>query len=182
MALKRFVIDGYGQVELNNVAFRRDGRIEAQCALDETDFASIPAENGMLLAVDKANGVVKFAKDGELPIALNYSSEHMYSKSANGLKDFRLMREEFYPRMGYPTLADLWTSNCLCYDDGEFADDEALTKALEACKETPVYGGASEIGAVKLSATKPTYGPVLKVVKFYTMPDGQPGVKLQVIA
>ena len=25
---------GYGQVELNNVAFRRDGRIEAQCALD----------------------------------------------------------------------------------------------------------------------------------------------------
>lgn len=182
MALKRFVIDGYGQVELNNVAFRRDGRIEAQCALDETDFASIPAENGMLLAVDKANGVVKFAKDSELPIALNYSSEHMYSKSASGLKDFRLMRGEFYPRMGYPTLADLWTSNCLCYDDSEFADDEALTKALEACKETPVYGGASEIGAVKLSATKPTYGPVLKVVKFYTMPDGQPGVKLQVIA
>ena len=92
------------------------------------------------------------------------------------------MREEFYPRMGYPTLADLWTSNCLCYDDGEFADEDALTEALEACKETPVYGGASEIGAVKLSATKPTYGPVLKVVKFYTMPDGQPGVKLQVIA
>ena len=46
MATKRFVIDGFGQVELNNVAFRRDGRIEAQCALDETDFASIPAENG----------------------------------------------------------------------------------------------------------------------------------------
>ena len=45
MALTRFVIDGFGQLELNNVAFRRDGRIEAQCALDATDFASIPAEN-----------------------------------------------------------------------------------------------------------------------------------------
>ena len=52
MAIKRFVIDGYGQIELNNCAFRRDGRIEAQCALDATDFATLPAENGMLLAVE----------------------------------------------------------------------------------------------------------------------------------
>ena len=52
MAFKRMVIDGYGQLELNNVAFRRDGRVEAQCALDATDFADVPAENGMLLAVD----------------------------------------------------------------------------------------------------------------------------------
>ena len=29
MALKRFVIDGFGQLELNQVAFPRDGRIEA---------------------------------------------------------------------------------------------------------------------------------------------------------
>jgi len=29
MALVRLVIDGYGQVELNQVAFRRDGRVAA---------------------------------------------------------------------------------------------------------------------------------------------------------
>ena len=29
----KFTIDGYAQLELNNVAFRRDGRIEAQCKL-----------------------------------------------------------------------------------------------------------------------------------------------------
>lgn len=29
MATRRFIIDGYGQVELNQVAFRRDGRVEA---------------------------------------------------------------------------------------------------------------------------------------------------------
>ena len=40
MATKRFTIEGYGQIELNNVAFRRDGRIETQCHLDATDFAT----------------------------------------------------------------------------------------------------------------------------------------------
>lgn len=69
MATKRLVISGYGQVELNNVAFRRDGRIEAQCAPNATDFKSIPVENGMLLAVDDANHCVKLPVDGSLPIA-----------------------------------------------------------------------------------------------------------------
>ena len=55
MALKRLVIDGFGQLDLNNVFFRRSGSIEAQCFLDETDFADVPAENGMLLAVDRVN-------------------------------------------------------------------------------------------------------------------------------
>ena len=47
MASTRLVIDGYGQIELNNVAFRRDGRIVAQCALDTVAFASVKAENGI---------------------------------------------------------------------------------------------------------------------------------------
>lgn len=50
MAVTRYTIDGKGQIELNNVAFRRDGRIEAQCAL------TADAENGMVLAIDKAHG------------------------------------------------------------------------------------------------------------------------------
>ena len=32
MALKRLIIEGYGQLELNQVAFPRDGRIEANAA------------------------------------------------------------------------------------------------------------------------------------------------------
>lgn len=180
MALKRFEIDGYGQIELNNVAWRRDGRIEAQCKLDAEDFKDIPAENGMLLAVDKANGVIKFAVDDTLPIAVHYSSEHMYDERTPGLKNFALPRGTFLPRMGYPAVGDLWTSNTLCYDDGEFTDDDALKAALEKINETPVYGGISNIGAVKLSKTAPSVGPVIKVVKYYTMPNGTPGVKLQV--
>ena len=75
MGVQRYVIDGFGQLELNQVAFPRDGRIEAQCALDATDFASIPAENGMLLAVDRVNRAVKLPKSAVIalcPVALNY--------------------------------------------------------------------------------------------------------------
>ena len=37
-------------------------------------------------------------------------------------------------------------------------------------------------GVIVLSATKPTAQVVMKVIEFYTMPDGQRGIKLQVIA
>ena len=147
MAIKRFTIDGYGQLELNNVAFRRDGRIEAQSKLDDTDFATVPAENGMLLAVDEINRVVKFDVDGSLPIALNYSSEHMYDERANGLKNFYLDRNTFLPRLGYLSIGDSFTTNCIAYDSSEFADDAALVTALAKYKETPVYGGVCSNGA-----------------------------------
>lgn len=189
MALKRLIIDGFGQLELNNVAFRRDGRVEAQCFLDETDFADVPAENGMLLAIDRVNRRVKFPVDGSLPIALNYTTEHMYDERTPGLKNFKLDRatpevDSFLPRLGYPSAGELWTTNCVCYDDGEFTSEEALMEALkdkETLAATPVYGGISEIGAVKLSGTMPTAGPVLRVVENTTMPDGQFAVKFQVV-
>ena len=183
MAIKRLVIEGFGQIELNNVAFRRDGRIEAQCNLDPTDFAEVPAENGMLLAVDKANRAIKFYNASkELPLAINYSTEHMYDERANGLKDFKLKPGQLSPRMGYLSVGDLFTTNCLCYNDSEFTTEDNLMEALNACGTTPVYCGVSEVGAWLVSKTKPAKGPVAKVVKSYTMPDGQYGAKLQVLS
>lgn len=183
MADKRLVIDGFGQVELNQVSFRRDGRVEAQCALDATDFASVPAENGMLLAVDRVNRTVKFptaANAAKMPIALNYTTEHMYDERANALKDFFLKTGDFYPRLGYLSVGDLFTTNCICFDDGEFANDDAFIAATEAIKTTALYGGISVDGAIKVSATAPTVGPVLRVVEKTTMPDGQFAVKFHV--
>ena len=178
MAIKRLVIDGYGQIELNNAAFRRDGRIEAQCKPEDIEIV----ENGMLLAVDNIKRTVKFAKDNSFPIALVYSAEHMYDDRANGLKDFKLKGvNDYLPRLGYTTLADKFTTNCICYDDGEFADDAALIEALGNIAETRLYGGVSEEGAIKVSATEPTFGPKLLVVKKTTMPDGQLGIKFQQI-
>lgn len=219
MAVVKFDYDGYGQVELNNVAFRRDGRIEAQCALDEAFTTEAPAENGMLLAVDKANRLVKLPTATEtLPIALHYSTEHLYDERTPGLKSFKLTRSDGtytmknakdapYPRMGYLAVGDLFTTNTVCFDDTEtgftavtaVADDPSTATVDETVaaqtkyehfletlkngyKQTTYYGGIDTSGRIKVTATAaPTYGPTLKVVEVYTMPDGTPGFKFQVI-
>ena len=191
MAFKRMTIDGYGQLELNNVAFRRDGRVEAQCALDATDFADVPAENGMLLAVDRTARTVRFCEaDETLPIALNYTTEHMYDERANALKDFALERGTFLPRLGYLSVGELFTTNCVGYDQGsgtgQYADDDALIAKLEkigaATSPAVIYGGISTEGAIALSETAPSVGPVLLAVEYTTMPDGTPGIKFQVVS
>lgn len=181
---KRLVIDGFGQLELNNVAFRRDGRVEAQCALDETDFADVPAENGMLLAVDRVNRTVKFATDDSLPIALNYTAEHMYDERANGLKDFKLERGSFLPRLGYLSVGDLFTTNCISYDTGDYANDAAVKAATAktALASTPMYGGIGTDGSILIADAAPSDGPVLLAVEGTTMPDGQFGIKFQVLS
>lgn len=187
MAIKRLTINGYGQIELNNVAFRRDGRIEAQCAPDTTDFATAKVENGMLLAVDGANRKVKFAVDGSLPIALNYSAEHMYDERTPGLKNFYLNgngKEDFLPRLGYLSVGDKFTTNCICYDstvDTDWTTESAFVSALASYKSTALYGGISSEGAILVSATAPTVGPKLKVIEKTTMPDATLGVKFQVL-
>lgn len=194
MAFKRFTIDGFGQLELNQVAFRRDGRVEAQCALDDTDFATVPAENGMILAVDRINRKIKFATEDNvetMPVALNYTTEHMYDERANALKDFSLPRGTFYPRLGFLSAGELFTTNCIGYDDAEWTAtgsgttaktaDENFETACKAIKTTPLYGGVSDEGAIAVSATAPEYGPVLKVVEATTMPDGTFGLKFQVV-
>lgn len=220
MALKRLDIDGYGQIELNNVAFRRDGRIEAQCALDPEAFADFPAENGMLLVVDKANRIVRPAistDDDTTPIALHYSTEHLYDERTPGLKNFkltpgtgRLQDDNFYPRMGYLSVGDLYTTNAVCFNDAETgftavtdnvsttdvdetqsASEHFLATLKAGFKTTPYYGvvaiagnGETVAGLTQITATKPQTligGVLLKVVNVYTMPDGQPGFKFQVI-
>ena len=183
MAFKRMTIDGFGQVELNNCAFRRDGRIEAQCAPDPVVFENMPVENGMILAVDEVTHTVKMP-DGTLPVALVYTAEHLYDERyAGGLKYFKTeAKDDFYPRLGYLSVGDKFTTNCIGYKDDEFTNDDALIAALGNIGTTPVYGGESTNGIIVLSATKPTAKVVMKVIEFYTMPDGQKGVKLQVIA
>ena len=192
MSLQRLTIDGFGQLELNNVAFRRDGRVEAQCALDATDFANVPAENGMLLAVDRVNRTIKFPVDGSLPIALNYTTEHMYDERANGLKDFSLPLGSFYPRLGYLSVGELFTTNCVGYDSNEWTAtgsgataktaDENFKEDCAKIATTPLYGGISAEGVIAVSATAPQVGPVLKVVEATTMPDGTFGLKFQVLS
>lgn len=178
--MARMTIKGYGQVELNNVAFRRDGRIEAQCALSTTDFASVPAENGMILRVKKADHEICFADASAANqlYALNYSSEHMYDERNPGLKNFKLNAvDDFYPRVGYLAVGDLWTSNCV--DLGAYASAAAVASALASGE---VFAAVGTAGAPVLQGSAPSAGPVLQVIKKTTMPDGQDAFQFQVLS
>ena len=177
--MARMTISGYGQVELNNVAFRRDGRIEAQCALDTADFANVPAENGMILRVKKADHKICFADasaENQL-YALNYSAEHIYDERTPGLKNFKLEAvNDFLPRVGYLAAGDLWTTNCV--DLGSYASVGAVASALAS---GAVYAAVGTQGAVVLDSAAPSVGPVIQVIKKTTMPDGQDAFQLQVL-
>lgn len=183
MAAKRLVIDGSAQLELNNVAFRRDGRVEAQCSLDATDFEGKVAENGMILAIDNVSRTIKLPYDGAVLYGLNYSAEHLYEDGKIGLKNFKLGVGDVLPRLGLFDKGDKFTTNCISYDpavDTDWSDDDDVKEAL-AEMESPVYGGISGDGSILISETKPEEGPVLLAIKATTMPDGQFGVKFQVV-
>ena len=207
--MARLVKDGYGQLELNQVAWPRDGRIEAQCALDNADFSTGPndtrenavvCQNGMILVVDNAARKIRLPKgtDDETTIyAINYSSEHLYDERAQGLKDFKLYAQpdeavkvgagrvgriwpgyDFFPRLGYLSVGDKFTTNTV--ELGNYTD---LQNVETTMKTEKVLAGVSETGDIKLTTfDEPiTNGPVLQVIKVTTMPDGQPALKFQVV-
>lgn len=177
MALKRLEVEGYGQLELNAVAFRRSGRIEAQCRLaDGIDYI----ENGMLLAVNNVNRVVeKVGEGGVYPIALHYSTEHMYDERANALKNFRLEKDSFLPRMGYLGAGDKYTTNCIAYDDAKYATEALLKTAIEGVATKPLYAHVCANGAHLINDVADK--AIAIVLGATTMPDGQYAVKFQAL-
>lgn len=202
MALK-LIEKGYGQLELNLVSFPRTGNIVAQYRAGETFVSdNSPLENGMLLKVDGKNRCVDKAAPAAGNIyALNYSTEHMYDERQYRLADFKLNpTDDFYPRLGYLSVGDKFTTNCICvYSEGE--EDETAKIANATAKEIAdawesikvgfagteeqaaieLYGVASKFGYIKLATAIPTDGPVLRAIEITTMPDGQNAIKFEVI-
>lgn len=131
----------------------------------------------MLVAVDRATRTVKFptADYKDEIIALNYTTEHMYDERHKGLKDFRLEKNSFLPRLGYIGVADKFTTNTVCYDDTDFATEAATGE--DAVLAAAKYGVPHTDGYIKLVKDKPTEGFYLQVLEATTMPDGQKAVK-----
>ena len=162
---------GYGQIELNQCAFRRDGRIEAQCKIEGADYV----ENGMILAIDNTKHEVRYPAAGDYMFGLNYTSEHMYDERlVGGLKYYKTDKDSFLPRLGYLAVGDKFTTNTVVYDAADIT--------------TMVYGyvKAGDNGYIRLSATEPddaiAGAPLLRVIDAKaTMPNGAPAVKFQCI-
>ena len=162
---------GYGQIELNQCAFRRDGRIEAQCKIEGADYV----ENGMILAIDNTKREVRYPAAGDYMFGLNYTSEHMYDERlVGGLKYYKTDKDSFLPRLGYLAVGDKFTTNTVVYDAADIT--------------TMVYGyvKAGDNGYIRLSADEPSdaiaSAPLLRVIDAKaTMPNGAPAVKFQCI-
>ena len=163
---------GYGQIELNQCAFRRDGRIEAQCKIEGADYV----ENGMILAIDNTKHEVRYPAASDYMFGLNYTSEHMYDERlVGGLKYYKTDKDSFLPRLGYLAVGDKFTTNTVVYDD-----TLTITNAVYG------YVKAGDNGYIRLSATKPgdaiADAPLLRVIDAKaTMPNGAPAVKFQCI-
>ena len=163
---------GYGQIELNQCAFRRDGRIEAQCKIEGADYV----ENGMILAIDNTKREVHYPAASDYMFGLNYTSEHMYDERlVGGLKYYKTDKDSFLPRLGYLAVGDKFTTNTVVYDD-----------ALTITNAVYGYVKAGDNGYIRLSATEPgdaiDGAPLLRVIDAKaTMPNGAPAVKFQCI-
>ena len=197
MALARFTITKYGVIELNHVSWPETARVFGQLPLLAADFAEATpaavAENGMWLVYDIAAGAVRLPDDTTEPVGVLYMGEKEYNKFEVGLNQFFLdSATGFLPRIGMPMVGDIYTTNTFCYDvgsgTGQFANNAAVVSALGGnLVSAPLYlipsaGGAPRItNAAGLAAaiSSPGVSTIARVVKYYTLPDGNPAIKVQ---
>ena len=180
----------YASLELNQVAFPKTGMVVSQTPLGPKFVKSGVAncygvcENGMWVVADKAAGIIDApAAATDSPIGIVYTTEKEYDREHYGLQRFGRKVAGDYPRVGIFGLGDTVTTNCLQYDDGEFATFAALETALAAIGTTPLYVKAVAGSPVpQITASKPASGTYAKVVKYYTIPNGGKGIKYQIVS
>lgn len=166
---------GFGQVEPNHLSAQRNGQIYAQLPC-KSDIAVL--ENGQFAKYDYAAGEVNFTGDGEWLLVMN--EVKLYDASwRESYKDFALQKANYNhgiitPRLLKTMVGDIYTTNCL----------KVANTSGKAEVEMGDYavGDELKINAQGFLAADGTSDITFKVVKVYTMPDGQPAVKVQRIA
>lgn len=180
--MTRFPVEKYASLELNQVAFPKTGMVVSQTPLGSAFTAAAPCENGMWVVADKAAGTINApAAATDSPIGIVYTAEKEYDSYSVGLKNFYKVAGD-YPRVGILGLGDTVTTNCLQYNETTYSTFAALETALNAAATTAVYVAPVAGSAVpQLTTSKPASGIYGKVVKYYTMPNGEKGVKYQIV-
>lgn len=167
---------GFGQVEPNHLSAQTNGQIYAQLPADST--LNI-LENGMFLKYDYANGKCDLTGEGEWMLVMNEIK--LYDQRKQGLKDYAMkkvdfMNGEIVPRLLRTEIGDIFTTNTFGANTSDSAEVQGLN--LTVGNKLTVD---STTGYLKKAGENDT-AFLWQVVKEYTMPDGQPGVKLQRIA
>lgn len=186
MNLTRFPLEKYASLELNQVAFPKTGMVVSQTPLGTEFTESAPCENGMWVLADKSKGTIgSAAAVTDTPIGIVYTSEKEYDMNHYGLKTFGRKIAGDYPRVGILGLGDTVTTNCLQYDTDEFATEAALDAALAAYATTAVYVilvAGSPVPQITKTLPNGYAGPIGKVTKYYTVPNGEKGVKYEIVS
>lgn len=181
---------GYGQVEPNHLSGIVTGQIYAQLPahVKGTEVGSADSitqlEQGQFAKYDYAAGEVNFTGDGEFMLV--YNEEKLYDERKQSHKDFVYKVGDFtdgkiYPRLIKTNIGDIFTTNTFEANTSDTAKTTGVAIS-EGNYLTPGTTGFLEV--IKSNSTAVTSlsgvtGMAWKVVKIYTMPDGQQGVKIQ---
>ena len=162
---------GYGQVEPNHLSAQRTGQIYAQLPAANTIKV---LENGEFVKYDYANNEVNKTGEGEWMLVFN--EVKLYDGYRESYKDFAQKVEDsadgkIYPRVFKTNVGDIYTTNMVKIETGG-------TSYQVGDKLVPVKNTTTN--TLQLEAdNSATTGMIWVVVKVYTMPDGQPGLKIQ---
>ena len=182
---------GYGQVEPNHLSGIVTGQIYAQlpakantAASGQPSNAITQLEQGQFAKYDYAAGEVNFTGDGEFMLV--YNEEKLYDERKQRHRDFVYKVDDFtdgkiYPRLIRTYVGDIMTTNTFEAN----TSDTAETTGVEISEGN--YLAPDATGFLKVikssgsaaSTLSGVTGMAWKVVKIYTMPDGQQGVKIQ---
>ena len=182
---------GYGQVEPNHLSGIVTGQIYAQlpakvntAASGQPSNAITQLEQGQFAKYDYAAGEVNFTGVGEFMLV--YNEEKLYDERKQSHKDFVYKVGDFtdgkmYPRLIKTNIGDIFTTNTFEANTSDTAETLGVAIA-EGNYLTPGTTGFLEViksGSSAVSSLSGVTGMAWKVVKIYTMPDGQQGVKIQ---
>ena len=146
-------------------------------------------EQGQFAKYDYAAGVVNF--DGAGEFMLVYNEEKLYDERKQTHKDFVYKAKDFTDKMMYPRLiatevGDIITTNTIAAANASNEAEVVIGKDDELVVGTYLQPSTSTgfLEVLKSNSTVATSltgvsGMVWKIVKVYTMPDGQPGFKIQ---
>lgn len=151
-----FVTRGYGQVEPNHLSGQKTGRLYAQLPLGIDKL-----ENGQFAKYDYKTNTVNLEGDGEW--FLHFSEVKVY-EARETEEDFVITKGGVYPRLVGTLEGDVYTTN-----------------TVNGTKETLTEGKILTVGADGFLAVNDAPEDTdmqWQIAKVYTMPDGQPGLKL----
>ena len=207
----KFVKRGYGQVEVNHVAFQRTGQIYAQLPA-AADIALL--ENGQFAKYDYEAKEVNFTGKGDWLMVFN---EVKLYKDREQYEDFAMIKRNYNGRVYSPIGQESSELKTVVNYDGEAFKEGSKEgfaiqmpvfnypqKMPEGTKMVPrlvkintgdlitmntineeelAVGDVLMVGADGyLAKAGDENGPKFLVVKVYTLADNQPAVKLQCIA